>query len=268
MVIFSADTIQGCEPLNVNFNDNSTPIITNWLWNFGDVSSAQNNFSAIQNPTHQFINPGTYSISLTVTSSDGCVNSKTNQNMIQVYPNPVAQFTFDPQQATITNPEIQFQDHSTYSSYWSWNFGDSISINDNTSSIQNPYHDYTNPGTYDITLIVTTSHGCMDSVTHHVIISPEFTFYAPNAFTPDGDGLNDYFFPKGEGWDFNNYQLFIYDRWGEQIFSTNDPKKYWDGRANGGSEIAQEGVYVWVVTVKDIYGKPHSFNGRVTLVRY
>ena len=266
-VLFTANPLQGCAPLNVNFTDNSTPAISSWLWNFGDASSAQNDYSTLQNPYHNYNKPGNYSVSLTVTSTEGCVNSYLHQNMIKVYPDPVAQFSFDPPTTSIANPEIFFHDESTYSNYWSWNFGDTSSILDNSSSLQNPYHNYTNPGEYNILLIVTSPNGCTDSVIHQVKILTEFTFYMPNSFTPNGDGTNDFFFPKGEGWDFNNYQFSIFDRWGEQIFTANDPNKYWDGRDSKGNEIVQDGVYVWTVSVKDIYYKNHYFNGRVTLLK-
>lgn len=267
VVVFSSDAINGCEPLGINFTDNSTPAIASWLWNFGDPLSGGNNTSTSQNPGHLYAESGTYTVSLTVITSDGCSGSYTHQDMVEVYPTPVADFASAPAQTTILNPIIQFADMSSGASDWSWNFGDFATGSNNISSETSPSHYYSNPGNFNVTLIVTSNYGCIDSISKEIIIDLDFTFYAPNAFSPDGNGKNDFFFPQGEGWDLENYQLYIFDRWGEQIFKTNNANEYWDGRVNGSSLIAPQGVYVWAVYVRDLNGEPHTFDGRVTLLR-
>jgi len=266
-VLFSSDTINGCEPLSINFSDNTTPAISSWQWNFGDPLSGGYNNSTIQDPVHIYAEAGTYTVSLDVVTTDGCAGNYVHQNMIEVYPTPIAAFVSAPAQTTILNPIIQFADMSSGASYWSWNFGDFATNNDNISSESSPYHYFSNPGNYTVTLIVTSDYGCIDSVSNVIVIDRDFTFYAPNAFSPDGNGKNDFFFPQGEGWDPQNYQFYIFDRWGGQIFKTNNTLEYWDGRVNGGSLIAPQGVYVWTVYVRDFNGEPHTFNGHVTLLR-
>jgi gliding motility-associated-like protein len=100
-----------------------------------------------------------------------------------------------------------------------------------------------------------------------VEIKDDFVFYAPNAFTPDGDGINDVFLPLGVGWDIPTFEMYIFDRWGNLIFFTDDYRKGWDGTANKGAEIAQIDVYVWKVNLRDNTGLRHNFIGHVTIVK-
>ncbi|MGQ0829593.1 MAG: gliding motility-associated C-terminal domain-containing protein, partial [Bacteroidota bacterium] len=129
-----------------------------------------------------------------------------------------------------------------------------------------PLHKYPETtGTYTTTLIVRNADGCYDTISHDIIIEPEFTFYIPNAFTPNGDGKNDYFFGMGIG--IKKYEIFIFDRWGNMIYHSNNIKDQWDGRANFGKEPAQQDVYVWKVFLTDVFEKQHSYIGTVTIVK-
>jgi gliding motility-associated-like protein len=262
-VLFAADVTSGCAPLCVNFTDASAVAggtINSWSWNFGGDGT-----SSAQNPTHCFVNAGTYSITLTVTDNNGCTNTATVNNMINVFAMPNASFTA-PLSTSILNPTVQFIDNSSNATGWSWNFGDNVlNPTTNTSSQQNPSHTYSETGTYCATLIVTNAAGCTDTTQLCVVIDPEFTFFIPNAFSPNGDGVNDFFFGKGEF--IKEYEMSIFDRWGNMIFFTDDINKGWDGRANHGSEIAQQDVYVYVVKLKDNKNQKHKYIGSVTLVK-
>jgi gliding motility-associated-like protein len=99
-----------------------------------------------------------------------------------------------------------------------------------------------------------------------LIVLLDFALYVPNAFTPDGDGVNDEFFVVGDPILNMNFELLIFDRWGELIHSSNDLTKPWDGRY-GGTDCMQ-GQYVWRVSVKDPYtAEVRSFKGHVSLFR-
>jgi gliding motility-associated-like protein len=217
-----------------------------YLWNTGATSPALNNLSA-----------GEYSV--TATDNNGCVDSA---YVILYNPPPMtADFTANPFTASMINPEISFYTNAPSAVNWQWNFGDG-----STAITENPTHDYPAEGTYPVTMIATNDLGCTDTVTHFVIIDGGYTFYAPNAITPNQDGTNDTFLPKGTGWDNSTFELYIYDRWGELIYFTNETAKGWDGTTKNGSNIAPNGVYVWKVNLSDKGGNTHNYNGSVTVI--
>lgn len=198
---------------------------------------------------------------VTGTDANGC--SSTGSGTITIIPTPTAEFDASPQPAIVSFPTITFNDQSsTDVIYWNWDFGDGDTL---APSTPNPIHTYPKvETTYDVTLIVRNSL-CQNSIMHQIVIGPEYSFFIPNAFTPNGDGENDTFFGKGKG--ILEYELMIFDRWGNFIFYAEDINDGWDGKANDGTEAAQQDVYVWKVNLKDIFNKTHRFIGTVTLVR-
>ncbi len=262
VVDFVTNTITGCVPLCINFTNQSsiaTGSNSSVVWDFGDgaTGSAANN--CYQNNT--IYSPLSFNVSLTVTSDSACVNSLTKTNYITVYPKPVADFTIDPSIANIINPVISTTNLSLGSVLWDWDFGDL-----DTSALQNPLpHTYSDTGRYEIRLIASNQYNCKDSSYHSVTIEPHFIFYIPSAFSPNDDGFNDLFFCKGLF--AIEFEMKIFDRWGNMVFSSNNVDLPWDGRANKGTEIAQPDVYVYSIKVIDINKKKHDYKGIVTLVR-
>lgn len=253
---FIPETVNGCAPMSINFGDASTisgGSIVGWVWNFDD-----GNYSFQQSPVHVFPNDGTYYISLTVTTSDGCVYTDTLNFPITVYPQPVAGFNITPNNTSVYQPEVTFPDMSQGALYWEYDFGDN-----NYSNEASPSHYYTAPGTYDVMQIVTNGYGCSDTVTHPVYILEESTFYTPNAVTPNGDGLNEIFLPRGTG--IVDYQLYIFDRWGELLFETKDIDQGWDCTFKG--SFVKEDVYVWRAIITDINGDVNDYYGHFTVLR-
>jgi gliding motility-associated-like protein len=113
--------------------------------------------------------------------------------------------------------------------------------------------------------------GCKDDTIKYIYIDGIYAIFVPNAFSPNGDGINDEFFPKGVGIDPDNFTFYIFDRWGEIIWQGNNLDERWDGtaRAKGGTEVVQEGVYVWkIITQKTTAGKnKKEYVGHVTLIK-
>ena len=245
------------------FTDTSVPVngtITNWQWNYGDGSPLGTN----SGQEHCYNSPGVFAVSLTVTNSNGCSADTIKTNLINVYQSPVAEFNYAPQAPTSLSSEIYFNNLSVGASSWSWNFG---AINNTAGSfLEFPSHNYTLVGNYCITLIAKNNNQCIDTVVHCLEIEAAFTFFIPNAFSPtDSEGINDGF--TGFGTNISKYDMWIFDRWGNMIFHTEDLRKGWDGKANGGKEMAQRDVYVYLVKLKDFNGIDHSYRGIVTLVR-
>lgn len=270
VVLFAASDTAGCEPLCVDFQ-NSSVIATGsnvlMSWNLGDGSA----ISTSPAPSHCFANDSVfssimYSVSLTVTSDSGCVSALNKNNYITVYPTPIAGFTVQPSVASIIDPVVSLTNLSAGATSCKWNFGGSTPFNGDTSSLFNPFpHTYADTGSYVINLVVFNQYGCTDVDHHTVIIDPDFLFYVPNAFSPNGDGVNDSF--TGKGIFIKNFEMRIFDRWGNVVYKTFDITKPWDGRANEGKEMAQQDVYVYAIKVTDTKGKDHNYKGTVTLVK-
>ena len=264
-VVIAASATSGCEPLCITLINNTSVTagtITSWIWNYGDGSPADTAHY------HCYAAAGQYSVNLTVNTSDGCTSTLTNTNMITVHPTPVADFTA-PLATSIVNAIVNYTDNSSVPTgsiaTWQWNFGDVFATTDGTSSLQNPSHNFTEAGTYCATLTVTSNFGCIDATQLCIVIDPEFTFFIPNAFSPNGDGINDEFYGKGDH--IKEFEMSIFDRWGNLIFFTDDINKHWDGKANYGLDIAQQDVYVYSVKIKDYKEKKHTYLGTVTIVK-
>ena len=104
-------------------------------------------------------------------------------------------------------------------------------------------------------------------VSHPIEITPDFALFIPNCFTPDANGKNDMFQPLGVGIDEDNYRMDIFDRWGENVFTSNNFRKGWDGTVKGSTKAAPQGVYVYKLQVVDLQGEKHPFVGHVTVLR-
>ncbi len=265
VVQFSVDTPKACPPHCINFYDSTTAgntIVTKWEWKFGAEEVSAKNPTGIC-----FKKPGLYDVQLTATSNKKCSTKLIKPFFIETYPQPQAQFTADPNPVSLYDPTIHFYDQSTTDvKSWVWSLGDGKII---APSTKNPTYQYSVgfPTVYTVWLTVTNSYGCKDSTSQQVEVTPEFGFFIPNAFTPseEADGINDTFFGKGKG--IVDYQLWVFDRWGNMIFNTTDINKGWDGHVKGKSEIAIQDVYVWKVKLKDVFGKKHEYMGTVTLLK-
>jgi len=245
----------GCAPLCVTFAN--PPGVVNWVWNFGDGAS-----SGQSNPTHCYTTAGSFNIGLSYTTTIGCASTVTYSNIVNIFPVPQALFTASPNPTDILNPQVIFYNQSINSNNWQWTFGDGSS-----SIAQTPNHTYTAPGTYPVILIVKSQQGCLDTIMENIIVYDLYTFYAPNAFTPNDDNTNPKFLPIGEGWNNSTYNLWVFDRWGNMIFKTQDPNKGWDGRIKEKGDIVQEDIFVWKVQLDDIFGKHHQYEGTISVVK-
>jgi gliding motility-associated-like protein len=203
---------------------------------------------------------GNYTLETVSTGTNGCRETFKYPDVINVYPTPVANFIWDPQDPnTVSKNKVTFYPtplNKNYSYYWEFNAAD-------TSNEYTPVRIYDVQGKFPITMMVTTEYGCKDTITKILEVKEEFLLYIPNAFTPNGDGENDIFKPKGSG--IKSYSLVVYDRWGQQIFATTDIVKGWDGTFKGNE--CQNGVYVYAIIAINNDNAKFEKVGHITLLK-
>jgi gliding motility-associated-like protein len=246
-----------CDPATVAFSNGSNgdlPMTYFWQFSNGNTSTAYE-------PLQIFTPPGVYGATLTASTNSICVDTSiVAVKNITVNPSPLAGFTFSPQVTSIFDPEITINNFASWDVIsWSYLFGDG-------SGSLFPYekHIYQEYGNYIIKQIVTNAFGCSDTISQLVKILPEYRFWIPNAFTPDENLLNDYFMPIAIG--VINYEFEIFNRWGEKLFSTKNPKQGWNGYFKG--QECKQDIYVWRITFKNVVTEKDEVHyGHVSLLK-
>ena len=272
--LIAAVDSNGCAPFNAQFVANSD-IGTTFEFDIDcdgipEYSGPNNTFNYTYNQA------GTYDVCLTVISPDGCDTTITSTQMITVYDLPIANFSTTPSETSILSPMIEMVDNSIGGINYDWNFGDGTTLSGhvdsvlsgdslNTGYMVNPTHYYSDTGYFDIVLNISNDFGCTSSYTQTVYVEGDYILFTPSAFTPNNDGKNDVFIPKGLGIDPLNYEFYVFNRWGELIFTTTNPNQGWDGTYKG--TMSQVDVYVWLVRTLDVKDVPHEYIGHVTLVK-
>ena len=246
-----------CNPAKIAFaNGSSSDLPLTYLWQFSN-----GNTSTAFEPIQIFTPTGIYGVTLTVKTTSVCIDTSiASVSNITVNPTPKAGFTFSPQVTTIFDPDIYINDNSSEDVIaWNYSFGDGGGTN-----LASEVHTYQEYGNYLIKQVVYNAFGCYDTISQVVKILPEFRFWIPNTFTPDDNMLNDNFMPIAIG--IINYEFEIFDRWGEKIFKTNNPKQGWNGYYKG-KECKQD-VYVWRITFKNVVTEKNEVHyGHVTLLK-
>jgi len=235
-VNITSNVIDGCQPLIVNFAETSPEEGQQYFWNFGDSLK-----DTVKYPIHLYPNYGTYNVWLTVISVWGCDSTMYKPNYITVYPKPIADFSATPEvlKATVDSTfTILFLDNSTWANYWNWNFADPGSGSNDSSTLENVYHSFSKEGIFTVRLIVTTYHGCKDTTTRQVELIDDRLKYS-NVFTPNGDGVNDYFEVKNCE-KYYDSKLVVFNRWGIKIFERYYYKNDWN------AEGIPDGTYYFI----------------------
>lgn len=254
--VVSASAQDGCANIPINFFgtqiDNAT-MITRWTWNFGDGTT-----STLQNPVHSFSSGGNMNVKLNAIASNGCVSS----NVFEVV--DVGQVFAIASNDTLILKDISFPLHVNYGGNFNgaptflWSPPTGLS----NPQIQNPTANLQSDITYKIT--VTTSQGCEANDSVNIKVFKGSAVYVPTGFTPNGDGLNDIL--RGLYVGINKVHYFkIYNRWGQEVFSTNSLTRGWDGTIKGVKQ--QTGTYIWMLKAEDIAGKVYQMKGISTLIR-
>lgn len=208
---------------------------------------------------------GLYDIQMIITSFEGCVDSLTFIDALNVRPKPIADFNHSPNPVTMFNTIVNFQNTSFNGYTYQWFFEDGYPATSTQEDVDVSFPDGVT-GTYDITLITTSELGCVDTMDYELIVFPEVIIYAPNTFTPDGDEFNQDWLIHMEGVDPYDFELLIFNRWGEIVWESHDITVPWDGMYKG--KPLMQGMYNWVVRTKDILNdNKYTYTGHVTIIR-
>ncbi len=252
----SNDIVEGCAPLTVSFSENTPNVGQTYLWNFDDGDFE--NMSFAKSPTHTFYNSGVYNVTLEVSSAHGCKRDTTVT--VTVFSIPEADFRVDRANISMSSPIVNFTNYS-HGGFWnSWDFGDNT-----TSTSSSPVHAYTLPGDYHVVLTTTSLYGCSDTAGVDIQVSNEHNIFAPTAFTPNGDEINDTFRIFGSSIDPYTFTIIIYDRWGAVQFKSSNMEDEWDG--TDGTRPCPEGLYTWRIYFRDMFGIDYEKTGTVMLIR-
>lgn len=260
-VDFMPDILEGCEPLSVQFQGATTipagNTLASYAWSFGDGGT-----SSQVHPFYIYQADGLYDVSLTVTSDKGCDSTLMMNDLIRVFPLPIPNFTFDPQVLYTSKNLAQFGNQTVGGDTYVWYFGDGT-----TDVTTHPAHSFPtlDTATFWVTLVATSEHGCVDSITKPIKMLPSPTIYIPNSFSPNGDGINDRFTVEGLNFGELDFSMEIFDRWGKLLYVTKNPNVGWDGTANG-KEILPQGTYAYRVKATNLFGQYQEFFGHVNLL--
>jgi len=245
----------GCAPYNAVFR-NTSLAGQQFQWSFGDGTT-----STATNPTHLYANPGTYTVRLIAIDNATCNITDTAFQTITVSGSPTATFTYSPN-PTEPNTAISFNNSSIGATSFKWLFGDGDSTLGN--NIDAPVrHLYNQTGTYNACLIAFNAAGCSDTTCQSISVTVNVTANVPNAFSPNGDGNNDRIFVRGYG--IGKMTWRIYNRWGVQVYVSNNPAEGWDGTYKG--KLQPQEVYHYTLQIEFTNGDKISKKGDITLLR-
>lgn len=191
----------------------------------------------------------------------GCRSVRLPAGAVVMNP-PQANFNTDRQVAEVPDAVFNFMvtSHSPRIADWHWDFGDG-----HTGSGKAPVHQYQNEGFYTVTLTITDSVGCRNVIQKQsfVEVKRNVNVIVPNAFSPNGDGINDFFNIQYRL--LQTFHIKIFDRWGNQVYESSDMHFRWDGTQSGSP--SPEGVYMYLISGTTTDGTPVETGGSFTLIR-
>jgi PKD repeat protein len=255
---------EGCAPLSVAF-DNESTFATGYLWDFGDGA-----MTTESSPVHIYETPGVYNVRLIALGHSGDEAEVIQYATVEVFPTPAAAFTFTPDHVIAPSEPVIFLNLSTDATSFAWNFGDG-----HGSNVEHPTHLYREPGTYTVQLTVSNDLGCSSTLVHRDAVFATTGGYMtfPTAFTPDptdrGDGSyqlddldNDVFHPQHAG--IVEYELMVFNKWGEMLFLSRNPMIGWNGYTEQG--LVRQDVYVYKATATYNDGRIEQASGDVMVI--
>lgn len=229
---FNSFNTSGCFPISPNFIaiESNYSEVQDEIWSFGDTSAPSYNNSSVN---HDYSSPGNYTVTHTLITFNECEYTSVEPLLVHAYPYPEASFYVDNEVEVLPNTTFLFNNSSIGNSINSWNFYTDNGNLLGSSNQEKPY--FTFPpneiGSYVATLNIENEYGC-PGATSRVVAVEDFAIFIPTGFTANNDGINDFFYVKGQNIDVDRFKLTIYNRWGIKVFQTTDLYEKWDGRNN------------------------------------
>ena len=278
-VDFIGDNLADCGPMLTEFTNLTDSVLfygTN-TWSFGWNNQYSNKWTDV---TAQFESSGYHDIALMVRTKNGCISTKVKPDYVQVYPNPVVDFSYNPNPINLSNTTIRFFNETVNGATYKWSIDtvsgvEELQIKEFTEVDPTYKFDDEEPGEYKVLLESWSEHGCYGNFDDVLYIEGELLVNVPNAFTPNGDGTNDFFRPYLFGHGHGGFKFEIYDRWGNRVYKENKypqegqewPDYGWDGKDKHGVEMTA-GTYIYQLTVQNKYTKKfENFSGELNLLR-
>lgn len=242
--------------------------------NTTDPSMSQFNYWWVE-PNQQYLNQdtittnemwaGQYDLQMIVTSYFGCVDSLTFDDALDVRPKPIADFRHTANPVLMFNTDVLFTNYSSDGYSYQWSFEQGVPATSTQTNVKVAFPDG-ETGSYDVQLITTSELGCTDTMDYELIVFPEVLLYAPNTFTPDGDEFNQGWRVYMEGIDIFDFELLIFNRWGEVIWESHDIDALWYGTYDG--KPLQQGTYQWIIRATDVLNdNKYEYNGHINLIK-
>jgi gliding motility-associated-like protein len=259
---FTIDDDSQCEPAIFTISNPMDPsLIASSVWTIssGESYSDQSQITLID------YNPGSYDVRLIVTSTAGCVDTVEVISALTVYPSPVSSFVFDPVNIEMFNTTVDFSNQSSGAVDFLWRIDDGSPAVSSDVHVTSTFPDGI-VGEYNVLLVAISDQQCVDSSVQIVTVHPAQLLFAPNTFTPNGDERNQSWQVVTAGFDFSNFDLSIFNRWGQLVWHSTDAEDSWDGSYKG--VPVQDGMYSWALVTKDyVTDKKYYYKGNLSIMR-
>ena len=253
---FHMNTFECCEGTTIDFVAEKQNNI-DYLWSFDD-----GNYSKDETPSHLFTKPGSYKISLIVRSTiDNSIMTRSNDQLLIVHAKPNVGFDWEMNEENGI-PYTSFINLTDKGTSWNWNFGDG-----STSIEKDPNYTYRKKGQYLISLTALNIENCENSINKSIFVNQDYNLLAPNSFTPNGDGINDYFLPAAINRLDGKFTMTVYSPNEGLVYETKNINQPWDGTNQKAGTKCTEGSYVWVVKLTNEKGITEQYKGAILLLK-
>jgi gliding motility-associated-like protein len=244
-----------CGSAQIALLDSSFDVVQ-WQWRIPELDTVSNE----QHPRFEIYRPDTYRVQLRGVSRWGCIDSLTIAFPVDFIDTIAVQaqvWTIPENIDTLRLPHahVRMKDSTNHAVQWLWNFGDTYHSTDSIAK-----HTYLHPGNYQIELTVIDSNDCAGQTVFKPIYVLQPELEIPDAFSPNGDNLNDAWRIFYQGSD--RVQIQVFNRWGSVVYRTNDPNATWNGRDFNSGQPLPVGVYIYHIVVGD-----KAYNGMVSILQ-